>query len=67
MVDLKRLNAIIEESGMKLDVISKKAGMKPYTLSRRLAGHGEFTASEIAGVTRALRLKMSERNEIFLR
>ena len=54
MVDLDRLNAI-----------GKKAGIEPYTLSRRLAD-GKFTADEILGLSKALRLKKSERNAIFL-
>ena len=67
MVDLERLRSIIVDSGMTLDAIGRKSGMKPYTLTRRLNGDGEFTASEITGLTKALHLKMSERNEIFLR
>lgn len=67
MVDLDRLKAIIEESGMTYKAIGKKAGIEPYTLTRRLNGDGKFTADEVVGLSRALRLKKSERNEIFLR
>lgn len=67
MVDLERLKAIIEESGMTYKAIGKKSGIEPYTLTRRLNGDGKFTVDEVVGLSRALRLKKSERNEIFLR
>ena len=67
MVDLERLKAIVEESGMTYKAIGKKAGIEPYTLTRRLNGEGKFTVDEVIGLSRALRLKKSERNEIFLR
>ena len=67
MVDLDRLKAIVEESGMTYKAIGKKAGIEPYTLTRRLNGEGKFTVDDVIGLSRALRLKKSERNEIFLR
>ena len=67
MVDLERLKFIVEDSGMTYKAIGEKAGIEPYTLTRRLNGDGEFTASEIVGLTKALKLKKSERNDIFLR
>jgi DNA-binding phage protein len=66
MADLNALNAIIKDSGMTIEAIAERADMKRYTLDRRLKGEGEFTASEIVGLTKALRLKLSERNKIFL-
>lgn len=66
MTDLDALNAKIKDSGMTIESIAEKASMKRYTLDRRLKGEGEFTASEIVGLTKALRLKLSERNKIFL-
>ena len=65
MVDLDRLKEIIKDSGMTYKAIGEKAGIEPYTLSRRL-NDGKFTADEIVGLARALRLKKSERNAIFL-
>lgn len=65
MVDLDRLKEIIKDSGMTYKAIGEKAGIEPYTLSRRL-NDGKFTADEIVGLTKALRLKKSERNNIFL-
>lgn len=65
MVDLDRLKEVIKESGMTYKAIGEKSGIEPYTLSRRLVD-GKFTADEIVGLTKALRLKRSERNNIFL-
>lgn len=65
MVDLDRLKSIIKDSGMTYKAIGEKSGIEPYTLSRRLVD-GKFTADEIVGLSRALRLKKSERNAIFL-
>ena len=67
MADLERLKQVISDSGMTIKAIAERSGMKRYTLDRRLDGNGEFTASEIVGLTKALRLNVSERNEIFLR
>ena len=67
MVDLERLKAVIEESGMTYKAIGEKSGIEPYTLTRRLNGESKFTIDEVVGLSRALRLKKSERNEIFLR
>lgn len=65
MVDLERLNKIVKDSGMTYKAIGKKSGIEPYTLARRLAD-GKFTADEIVGLSKALHLKKSERNAIFL-
>lgn len=66
MADLERLKAVIADRGMKKIVIAKRAGMTRYTLDRRLAGFGDFRASEIVGLSKALRLTRTERDEIFL-
>lgn len=67
MVDMVRLKAKIAESGMSIPTIAERAKMKDYTLRRRLEGNGDdITADEIVGLSRALKLKTSERNEIFL-
>lgn len=67
MVDINLLKTTIDESGMTLKAVAKRAGIPYHTLCRRLHGHGDFSADEIVGLTRALRLKVSERNDIFLR
>lgn len=65
MVDLDKLKQVIADSGMTYKAIGEKSGIEPYTLSRRLVD-GKFTADEIVGLSKALRLKKSERNAIFL-
>lgn len=66
MANLEMLKAKIKESGMTIEAVAKHAGMERYTLDRRLRGLGDFKASEIVGISEALRLKASERNAIFL-
>ena len=61
-----RLLPIINDSDMTKTAIAKKAGMDRGTLYNRLAGKGEFTASEIVGLTEALRLDKEQRDYIFL-
>ena len=65
MTDLEELKAIIKESGMTMVAVAEKAGMVRETLYNRLAGKGEFTASEIVGLTAALRLTVKQRDSIF--
>lgn len=67
MVDIDMLKKKIEESGMMLKTVAERSGITPPTLTRRLKGEGEFSASEIVGLSKALKLKASERNDIFLR
>lgn len=66
MVNISRLREVIEESGLKMTAIAEKSGIKRETLYNRLAGVGEFTASEITGLTSTLRLSQIERDQIFL-
>lgn len=65
MVDLRKLDETIEKSGIKMTALSKKSGISRQTLYNRLNGIGEFTASEIVGITNALRLSAEEREDIF--
>lgn len=67
MVDIDMLKAKISDSGMTIKTISERSGIKRYTLDRKLRGQGNFTADDIVGLTKALKLKPSERNDIFLR
>ena len=67
MTDLTLLKQKIIDSGFRRDFIAEKAGMETHTLYRRLTGVGEFTASEILGLSKALNLKASERNAIFFK
>ena len=67
MVDIDKLKEKISESGMTIKAIAERAGIPRYTLDRKLKGQGDFTANDIVGLTRALRLRASERNDIFSR
>lgn len=66
MVDIELLKNIIENSGMTMSSIASKSGIVRETLYNRLNGVGEFTASEIVGLSKALRLSIIERDQIFL-
>ena len=50
---------------MTVVAISDKSGILRETLYNRLNGKGEFTASEIVGITRTLNLSKPERDKIF--
>lgn len=66
MTDLEALRRTIDDSGMTITAIAKKSGIFRGTLYNRLAGVGEFTASEIVGLSTALHLTKEERDNIFL-
>lgn len=65
MVDIDLLRNTIDDSGMTMVAISQKSGMLRETLYNRLNGVGEFTASEIIGLTEALSLNKKDRESIF--
>ena len=66
MVNIELLKATIDDRGMSMVKLAEKSGMDRTTLYNRLNNKGEFTASEIVGITEALRLKNNERDSIFL-
>ena len=65
MVNIELLKQEIEDSGMTMVSIASKSGMLRETLYNRLAGKGEFTASEIAALTETLHLTKARRDRIF--
>lgn len=65
MVDISLLKEKIDDSGMKMVAISNKAGIERATLYNRLNGVGDFTVTEVSGLTKALGLSKAERDEIF--
>lgn len=65
MPDIVLLKEKINETGMTMVSISAKSGITRETLYNRLNGKGEFLASEISGLTKALNLTRSERDKIF--
>ena len=66
MANIEMLRSAIDESGMTIVSIAKKSGIKRETLYNRMAGVGEFTASEIVGLSSALKMTRSQRDKIFL-
>lgn len=65
MVDFDRLRNAIAESGMTMVAVSAKSGILRETLYNKLSGRGEFTASEIEGLSDALKLSTGQRDAIF--
>lgn len=65
MPNILELKRKIEDSGMPMTTVAKRSGMVRETLYNRLAGIGEFTASEIVGLSEALKLTKTERELIF--
>lgn len=66
MLNAKKLDEAIKNSGMTVKAIAEKSGILRETLYNRLNGRGEFTASEIVALTNTLRLTKKQRDEIFL-
>ncbi len=66
MPNMDLLRQKIDDSGMTVTAIANKSGMLRATLYNRLNGCGDWTASEITGMTKALRLTRAEREKIFL-
>ena len=66
MVDIELLKQTIEDRGISIMKLSQKSHIDRATLYNRLKNRGEFTASEILGISEALKLSVTERDEIFL-
>lgn len=66
MTDFDLLNKKIRERGLSMTELSRRTGILRATLYNRLAGVGEFTASEIVALTKCLELSFVERDQIFL-
>lgn len=66
MPKIELLNEKVRDSGMTITAIANKCGVSRANLYNRLKGKGDFTASEIVGLTKVLRLTKSERDDIFL-
>lgn len=67
MPDIDALKKKISDSGIPMTTIAKRSGIVRETLYNRLSGIGEFTASEIVGLTKTLRLSKTEREQIFFK
>lgn len=66
MTDTELLLSKIKDSGMTMVAICEKSGIDRATIYNRLKGRGEFTASEIVGLSNALHLTKPDRDKIFL-
>lgn len=66
MVNVNLLKSTIDDRGMTIVKLAEKSGIDRTTLYNRFNGKGEFTASEIVGISGALRLTENERDSIFL-
>jgi hypothetical protein len=66
MTDFELLEKIMSKSGATIEAITKAAKITRETYYNRKKGIGEFTASEIVGITNCLRLTTEERDAIFL-
>ena len=60
------LRDAIKDSGMSVTAVAKKRGMVRETLYNKIES-GNFYASEILALTRALRLTREERDAIFFK
>lgn len=67
MVNTKMLRRKMDETGMSIVAIAEKSDILRETLYNRLAGKGEFRASEIQSLTRVLNLTRQERDDIFFK
>ena len=66
MTDFKLLQEAIDRSGMSITTIANRTGIIRATFYNRMAGNGEFKASEIVSLTKCLNLTREERDKIFL-
>jgi len=65
VTDLEALKAVVDDSGMTMVAIAEKSGMVRATLYNKLAGKGEFLASEIAALASVLHMTNEQRDQIF--
>lgn len=66
MPNIELLKEKINDSGLPMTVLARKSGIVRETLYNRLSGVGDFTTAEVMGLTNALKLTKSERDQIFL-
>ena len=65
MVNMELLKSTIEESGITMTALAKKAGIPRERIYARLNGVGEFSVTEAEGISSALKLNNAERDLIF--
>lgn len=65
MPNIELLKEKISDSGIPMTTIARKSGIVRETLYNRLNGIGDFTTSEVVGLSNTLRLTKTEREQIF--
>lgn len=65
MTDEKLLRKKIEESGLKIYFVARKAGLSYQGLLNKMRNQQEFRVSEIQGLADVLHLDNDERDRIF--
>jgi len=65
MADIQALRASITESGIPMAEVARRSGILRETLYNRLAGRGDFKASEIKALSETLHLSREQRDDIF--
>ena len=65
MANVQALKDSIKESGIPTAEVARRSGMLRETLYNRLAGRGDFKASEIVALTNVLHLTREQRDNIF--
>ena len=65
MANTKALKECIDDSGIPVAEIARRAGMLRETLYNRMSGKGEFKASEIMALASVLRMTKAQRDSIF--
>ena len=65
MVDIELLKAKVEERGIPVAVMCRRADINKFTYYNRLKGKGNFTIPEATSISRVLGLSDEERSEIF--
>ena len=65
MTDVQALKECIDDSGIPVAEVARRAGILRETLYNRLQGKGEFKASEIVALTNVLRMTKAQRDRIF--
>lgn len=64
-MNLKLLNAVIDEVGIPLSTIAEKTGISRRSLYLKLAGEREFKVSELNTIADLFRLTDEEKTMIF--
>lgn len=65
MIDIEALKGAIEDSGMPINTIAIRSGIKRETLYKKLDNPNSIKVSEAEALSRVLRLNNADRNRIF--